>query len=40
MSVVGAPQIESADYAEDWTKVTFEPDFKKFKMSGLNDDTV
>lgn len=42
MSEIGAPKI-SGDLqgdGNDFTKVTFEPDLKKFKMSCLDDDTV
>ncbi|RMZ77300.1 hypothetical protein DV737_g4436, partial [Chaetothyriales sp. CBS 132003] len=38
MSVMGAPTIEEQKGGDDWTKVTFEPDFAKFGMSGIDDD--
>jgi len=25
---------------EDFTKITFKPDFKRFKMTGIEDDTM
>ena len=42
MSVIGEPKIEplSSSETEDYTKITFEPDLKKFKLSSLDDDMV
>ncbi|RMD41499.1 hypothetical protein DV735_g3616, partial [Chaetothyriales sp. CBS 134920] len=37
MSVMSPPVIEDQK-DEDWTKVTFEPDFAKFGMTGIDDD--
>ena len=37
MSVMGEASIES-NKSDNFTKVTFIPDFKKFKMSGMDDD--
>ncbi|RMZ90974.1 hypothetical protein DV736_g1814, partial [Chaetothyriales sp. CBS 134916] len=37
MSVMGPPHIEDQKN-DDWTKVTFEPDFAKFGMTGIDDD--
>ena len=41
MSVIGKPEIKEIEAdSEDFTKVTFEPDLKKFKMKSLDGDTV
>ena len=32
------PADITANKGEDYTQITFEPDFKKFKMSGMDDD--
>src|SRR6266480_4757321 len=37
MSVMGKAKITS-NKSDDYTKVTFKPDFKKFKMEGFDDD--
>lgn len=39
MGVKEEPVIESAN-TEDFTKVTFTPDFRLFKMAGLEDDVI
>ena len=41
LSEIRAPEIKAISGDEtDYTKVTFEPDLKKFKMKELDDDTV
>ena len=44
MLTAGEPIIKNCTAAEkkkgDWTKITFSPDLKRFKMDSLDDDTV
>jgi len=39
MSKVGSPKLTEASN-EDFTKITFQPDLKKFKMDSLDKDMV
>lgn len=40
MSVKGTPKITDNKKGEEWTKITFKPDFERFGMpDGLDDDT-
>jgi DNA topoisomerase-2 len=40
MSKIGEPKITPCQSdEEDFTMINFEPDLKKFGMSGLDDDT-
>lgn len=34
------PCVTDMTKGEDYTKVTFIPDFEKFKMTGLDDDII
>jgi len=40
MQTIGEPKITSKDMACSFTKITFEPDLKKFGMKKLEDDIV
>ncbi|KAM7265027.1 hypothetical protein ACFE04_002710 [Oxalis oulophora] len=40
MSKKGKPSITKCKEGENWTKVTFQPDLAKFKMTHLEDDVV
>lgn len=39
MSVKGDPKITENKKGEEYTKITFKPDFKRFGMDGIDDDT-
>ena len=34
------PEIKSVSRKEDWTKISFTPDFERFEMTGLDDDMI
>jgi len=38
MTICGKPKITSGGKAEEYTKVTFAADFKRFGMEGIDDD--
>ncbi|KAI9351589.1 DNA topoisomerase [Zopfochytrium polystomum] len=40
MSKTNSPKITNVKKAEDFTRITFKPDFQKFGMSALDDDIV
>ena len=40
MTKEGEPEIEPISSGEDFTKVTFSPDLKRFKMKELDDDII
>jgi DNA topoisomerase II len=39
MSTKGKPKITENKKDEEYTRITFTPDFKRFGMSGIDDDT-
>ena len=39
MSVKGKPKITENKKGEEYTKITFKPDFTRFGMDGIDDDT-
>ena len=40
MSKKGEPRITSCSAKDNWTSVEFKPDFAKFGMDGLDEDTI
>lgn len=40
MSVCGKPKITKNNKGEEWTRVTFRPDLKRFGMEGIDEDTA
>ncbi|KAJ2777474.1 DNA topoisomerase 2 [Coemansia javaensis] len=40
MKVIGKPKITKHATKREYTKITFKPDFAKFHMEGLDDDTI
>ena len=39
MSVKGKPKITDNKKGDEWTCITFKPDFARFGMEGIDDDT-
>lgn len=39
MSIKGKPNITANKKGDDWTRITFKPDFKLFNMEEIDDDT-
>jgi len=40
MSDKSKPKLKASKKPQDWTKITFKPDFAKFGMEGFDDDIV